>query len=632
MMNEPVSSSQLGSMRHLLSAPYLAIDTETTGLRPYQGDHLFSIIIATGEDAWYFDLKGYSGAGGDETLVEFLRELIVTTPRVWFMHNAKFDMAMLEGFGLPVHRLSTVHDTAAIGRLVNNDHQSYSLDSLAELYLGERKDDAVAAYVKKHGCGYQDVPHETMIPYAKKDALLTYRLGVRQLELIREMDDDAPNTWQKVETAAQLQYLLTWAVYDMVKYGVRIDREYCKEAIEFEKARMEAAELNFFAMTGKYYKASTKLFLEVLGADKAGKSKKGGASFNKKVIHELKGDNPIADLIAEQKDAKARIDAFRKFLKFADDNDVVHPDLNETGASTLRFSSSNPNMQNLKRPDDGVVEAFPVRRAIIPHTPDYCIVPIDYSQQEMRLMLDYAAPDGMIDAIRNGADIHQVTADRAGITRTEAKKINFGIIYGMGVQALAKDLGVSKDEAEALRNALFMSEPKILFFIKGVERAAKARGFVFSWGGTRFRLPVSTIDNLSLTYLMPNRLIQGGSAEITKWAIVAMHSKLVADRARSFLCLTIHDEIVLMCHKDELHYAGVLKDIMERVYPYRHLPMVADVSHSWVSLADKVKGLPTRRGAPQTSIRLRTSPPETASQERGLRPLAYDEGSESLCH
>jgi len=581
------------SLDFLLSEAYLAVDTETTGLRPYGGDKLFSAIIANADGEWYFDFNGDLPCGERGTSFEFLKRLISDTPHVWFLANAKFDMAMLENFGISFHPEAVIHDILSVERLLYNQHMKYSLDSLARVYSGDTKIDAAKEYVKKHKCGYQDVPLDIMVPYAKKDARLTYDIGMAQLKAIGKIDDELLPSVPKVEGALKLQYRTTKAVYRMIRRGVHINRAFCEAAIDHEMSRMESAAQKFEALTGRKFKASNKLFADLFDNELADKTEKGNLSFNKGVFIRMAG-NELAECVLEYRDAKSRFNYFAGFLEHAGSDNVLHTELNETGADTLRFSSSKPNLQNMKRPDeddeDGVEEMFPVREAIVPPSEDFCIVSVDYSQQEMRLLLDYAGAMGMIEKVKAGVDVHQATADLAGISRQMAKGVNFSIIYGTGLPALAAKLKVDTMDAKKIVNSVMRASPEIEWLIKQIKKAAAAKGYVFTWNGTRLHLP--QVPGKDMSYVMVNHLIQGGSAAITKTAICDMDDYLIKGGYKSYLALTVHDDIILMTHKDELFLAEVLADIMVKAYPHRHLPMAADISHSWENLAAKKKGVP----------------------------------------
>lgn len=248
-------------------------------------------------------------------------------------------------------------------------------------------------------------------------------------------------------------------------------------------------------------------------------------------------------------------------------------------------SSSNPNLQNLKRPDeDGAEEVYPIRRAFVP-TPGHCFVMFDYKAMEYRLMLEYACQADVIEAVKNGVDVHQATAEMIGVSRQHGKTLNFALLYGAGKAKLAAMLGLTDSEAQRLKNRYFASLRNVRDFIFNVRNVARNRFFIFNWAGRRCHY-----DSIQYAYAAPNHLIQGGCADIAKRAMVQV-DKLLAGTKSTFP-LVVHDEFILDMHPDDFGLIPAIERAMVEAYPHRHLPMEVSVSHSWKSLADKVSGPP----------------------------------------
>lgn len=244
------------------------------------------------------------------------------------------------------------------------------------------------------------------------------------------------------------------------------------------------------------------------------------------------------------------------------------------------------NCQNMSADDENQEEAYPVRRAILP-PPGFSLVSIDYSQQEYRLMLDYAGEMAIIEQVLGGADIHQATADMMGVSRKYAKTLNFALLYGSGVANMADLLGVSENQARDLRNLYFSRLPNVQKFIKRVVKTAEARGYVYNWAGRRY------FSSRDMAYKMPNRVIQGGGADIIKIAMVRIHELLKPYKSK--MVLTIHDELGFYIHDDEHHLVPEIEKIMCSAYPAKHLPLTVSVSHSYKSFGDLQDGPPVHR-------------------------------------
>ena len=234
--------------------------------------------------------------------------------------------------------------------------------------------------------------------------------------------------------------------------------------------------------------------------------------------------------------------------------------------------------------EEDLSEKYLIRRSFVPR-PDHCFVMLDYSQMEYRMMLDYAGEMELIEQVKNGMDIHEATAQMMGVSRREAKTLNFMLLYGGGAQKLADALGLSLEEAQKLKALYFDKLPKVRSFIRKCVKVAEQRGYIVAWSGRVLRYPDS-----DFAYKAPNGLIQGGCADVVKHAMVECHSFLA--HYKSKMLVQVHDELLFEMHKDELALVPRLQGIMEGAYPYKHLPMEVGVDHSWVSWADKVEGLP----------------------------------------
>lgn len=221
---------------------------------------------------------------------------------------------------------------------------------------------------------------------------------------------------------------------------------------------------------------------------------------------------------------------------------------------------------------------------------------IDYDQMEYRLMLNYAAslPShlvqkngvlALIEDILGGKDVHQATADLAGISRKQAKTANFALLYGSGNKLMADRLGISEAEAKGIRRAIFDAAPEVEILIRKVMGVAEKRGFVVNWFGRR-----CNISDSDKSFRGPNYLIQGGCADIVK---VAMNDcALYLSDFETNMVLTIHDELVFEGPRAEAQVViPVVKTIMETIYSSKHLPLTCGVDHSTLSLADKKEGI-----------------------------------------
>ena len=566
----------------------LSYDSETTSLDPFHGSKIFAMTFCTGNNTYYVDPTKFH--------IWQLKLIFEKSNVTWFMANPTFDLHHLwKNYNIKV--AGKVWDVLTGARLEYNDHMSYSLDSCARR-VGLEKDNAVEKYIEEHKLWewetipgkkvrkknkhYDQVPFEMMFEYACKDAEVTYELGQKLLKRHTQIDELMPEA-PKLTDLMGMECQVTKAILDIEHHGVKVDEKYSKEAFDYYEEAQEIAKKEFKEITGKDFKASPKLYAEVFASEQSlwEFTDKGNPSFESDVIKKFKSQ--VAEKILTIRNAKSRCDFFAGFMHHSDSEGYIHPNFKQNGTSTGRFSSSNPNFQNLSNDEDGG-EAYPTRSAIIPPDQDYCIVSLDYDQQEYRLLLDYSGEMDLIEEVKKGVDVHQATADLMGVTRKEAKTLNFMLLYGGGSQKLADALGISLAEAQKLKQLYFSKLPNVKAFIQKVIAVAEARGYVHNWAGRRY------FCEREFSYRMPNRVIQGGGADIMKKAIIQVSELLSGKKSRIFL--TVHDELDLYIHKTEIHLISQIKNIMENIYPSKHLKLTVSVSHSWGNLGALKDGPP----------------------------------------
>ena len=596
-------------------------DTETTGLYPYLGDRLFSIILSDAEGAVYFNFQDY----GDDTPffrdTGFLRPVFLNENATWFMHNAKFDLAMLRFAGLYVK--GVVHCTQAVGRVIRNDKLKYSLDVLAR-ERGLEKSDAVEKYIQEHGLWawreipgkkkrekdkfYNKVPFDVVYPYGLTDGRIERALGLHQIADIETVAATTPVGKRSIRDVYLNELEVVKACFEMEWAGAAVDTDYINTALEHEEARRDEAGAKFEALTGHTFKDSPKALagaFDAIGvpykrnqptdlmkkkAAAKGVEAVGNPCFKKDALEGV--EHEAARHVLDYRGADKRAGTYyHSFLYFKDENDRIHCDFRQDGTGTGRMSAAQPNLQNVpKRGEDK--SQYPVRKAFVP-PPGYCLLRLDYEQMEYRLMLEYARQTDLVERVAAGHDVHDATAamiTEAGVTceRPEAKNINFMMIYGGGVGKLAQMSGLPLEKAQIVREAYKQRLPKVWQFIRNVIYTAEHRGFIVNWFGRRCHF-----DDPNFCYKAPNYLIQGGCADIVKVAMVGCVERLQG--LQSKLILQVHDELVFQMHEDELDLAPELVKIMENAYPHKLLPLTVGVEHSWDNWHEKTDGYPSKQ-------------------------------------
>lgn len=594
--NEVIATEEIldSILEELKGEPVLAVDTETTGLRPFHKDELFSIIVSSPTKDYYFNFNWYSELGVEQFHLKDKAKLksLFETRRLWVLQNAKFDLHFLNKADLlPV---GDYYDTQVAGRVIFNIHESYSLDSMSERELGERKDDAVMTWLETNKCYqmeavpgrkkqnknyfFNQVPFEIISKYGCKDGRLT-------LKLFNKFNDPNREFFATDKPVIDNEMRLIRTLYKMENTGVKIDRAYASDAATYELSRLNGflarwKELAFehvkrektedyeLVDSGPYLKAVfSELGFFIPNTDK------GEPNVDYYVIAGI--DHPLARVLEDYRDADKRYSTLMGLLYQADHDDVIHTNFKQSGTVTGRMSSMEPNLQNLAAEDSS---PFPIRRAFVPR-PGFFFVSIDYKQMEFRLLLEYAQELELINKIIQGHDPHDSTAEMTGLSRKAAKTLNFGLVYGMGIAKLAKAIGVTDGESKAFKQKYFAALPGVQQFLWQSQARQAKRGYSWNWFGRRFQL-----KERRFAYRAPNSIIQGGCADVCKIAMNELDDCLAPVKSR--MVLQVHDEILFEIAYGEEYLLTRLMKIMESAYPHRNIPLTCSASYSLKSFHD----------------------------------------------
>jgi len=613
-----------------LSGPGIyGIDTETTGL--FESDSLFSIIISSALDNYYFNFQKYSTLQEELTLPrEWIRKLvpIFNKDSIFSIANPKFDMRMLAKEGLNIAEC-VVHSIGCAERILRNNYfgsRPYGLDSCAKR-RGFSKMGEVEDYINKNklytqmkipgkkrvykAMHFDKVPFDVITKYGENDGFLHRAIGVDQLEQLAKLDENKLKSQPSMQPLYENEMRVVKTCYRMERRGVLIDPYYCTKALSYEEAEQEACRVAFLKETDEaFYVDSNIVFAKVfdrLGLDyprnaptenmiKKAKEKGiparkvlGNPTFRAEVLESF--DHPLANLITSERQHAKYKEYYSSFLFHAQEN-IIHANIRNSGTNTGRMSMSDPTLHNVPKEDEPEDQkrAYQVRGSFIPR-PSHLFGMLDYDQMEYRMMMDYAGEKKVIDAILQGEDVHQVVAELIKKPRKQAKNINFGILYGQGIPALAKALGISEKEATDLRRFYYSKLPKVKALIETIRDTGKNRGNIWNWFGRK-----CYIDDPGFAYKLPNHLIQGGCADVMKIAMNKVDQMLLDKKTRSGIAIQVHDELVNEIHENEIELLPEIKKIMETVYPARNgMLLTAGIDHSFKSWAyrDKIEGMPT---------------------------------------
>lgn len=386
---------------------------------------------------------------------------------------------------------------------------------------------------------------------------------------------------------------LVQVLAEMEMTGVRLDTDALAETSKVLTERMHQIEQSIYGLAGHEFNiASPKqvgevLFGEMKIVEKPKKTKTGQYVTSEEVLQQLRSKAPIVDHILEHRGLKkllgTYVDALPKLINPRTGH--IHTTFNQAVTATGRLSSSNPNLQNIPvRGEDGKE----IRKCFIPE-PGQLFFSADYSQIELRVMAHLSGDENMIEAFREGYDIHAATAARiykedinsvSRDQRTKAKRANFGIIYGITVFGLAERLDISRDEAKQLIEGYFNTFPGVHAYMEKAKETAREHGYAETFFHRRRYLPDITSHNATVRNFAErnaiNAPIQGSAADIIKIAMVRIYERFQREGIRSKMILQVHDELnfsVLPEEKERVE--KIVIEEMQNAYPL-HVPLVAD--------------------------------------------------------
>lgn len=587
----------------------IAFDSETTGLRWYHGDFAFAWGFHTSSEVFIYDLRDKN----TEQIDEFYRgvqDLLNREDLIVLGANPKFDLHMSK---VSDYRAKVV-DVSILKRLIDTNALAVGLAAIGK-DIGVEKDDSVKKWIQKNKAykweknslgelvkipRYDAVPIEMLHAYLAKDCEVTYKSYFHYIKQIDKLDEYNRNLVQRngksLYKVIEKEIELTKSLFLMEKQGVKLDVEYADTALRIERDKYTSSAETFKQLTGHDFRDSANYYVELFGASSefvknAPKTQKGNLSFTDEYLSSVNSD-VTKSITSYRKAYKKAGTYYSTFKDLVDSNGKIHTSFRQAATSTGRLSSSDPNLQNVSNSEDA--EATSVRGCFVAPE-DYYWVSIDYQAQEMRVMLEFSEQFDIIDRVKAGEDLHQATADIMGSTRKEAKTINFGLLYGMGISKLAGTLGVTDKLAKDLKYKYMAKFSAVRDFTTAIINKVKKCGKIANIEGRLY-----TFDE-GFEYKALNYLIQGTSAEITKTAMINCTKFLKPYSSK--LVLSVHDELVFYIHKDELHLIPDIARIMKEAFPHKFLPMDVgiEIGKRWSELEDYNKWLENQNQTLKTS-------------------------------
>ena len=560
----------------------LCLDTETTSINPIDAELVgLSFSVEEGK-AFYVAIPAERKKA--ERIVNIFKPLYESTKILKIGQNIRYDMEVLMNYGV---RLAAPMFDTMLAHYVLQPEQKHNMDILAETLLNYQTihiDELIGPKGKSQK-NMRDISPADICDYAAEDADITLRLYNVLKPRLKEADVE--------DLFYNIEMPLVPVLTEMEMNGVLLDTNALAETSKVFTDRMTQIEKNIYELAGHQFNiASPKqvgevLFGEMKIVDKPKKTKTGQYVTSEEVLQQLRSKAPIVDHILEHRGLKkllgTYVDALPKLIN--PHTGHIHTSFNQAVTATGRLSSSDPNLQNIPvRGEDGKE----IRKCFIPE-PGCLFFSADYSQIELRVMAHLSGDKNMIEAFREGYDIHAATAARIykedinNVTRdqrTKAKRANFGIIYGITVFGLAERLEISRDEAKQLIDGYFETFPQVHDYMEKAKQLAREHGYAETFFHRRRYLPDITSHNATVRNFAErnaiNAPIQGSAADIIKIAMIRIYERFRREGIKSKMILQVHDELnfsVLPEEKEQVE--KIVLEEMQNAYPL-HVPLVAD--------------------------------------------------------
>ncbi|QNM85254.1 DNA polymerase I [Polaribacter pectinis] len=577
-------------LQKLMQQTSVCFDTETTGLKALEVELIgiaFSYEIGKGYYVSFPEDQEETKAILEEFRPFFESEIEKIG------HNLKYDIKVLSNYKMPVK--GKLFDTMIAHYLINPDMR-HNMDVLAETYLNYQPVSITELIGKKgkNQLSMRVVPIADQTEYAVEDADITFQLkqlftGELESGNVTKLFNDIELPLVSVLTAMEIE-------------GINVNVNFLKELSVALTDDINRLEKNIYEQAGEEFNiASPKqlgivLFENMKLVDKPKKTKTGQYKTGEDILSYLAKDHKIIRDIQEYRQYKKLQSTYVDALP----NEInpktgrIHTQYMQAVAATGRLSSNNPNLQNIPIRTERGRE---VRKAFIPRDENYVLLAADYSQIELRIIAALSQEETMINAFKNGEDIHASTAAKVfnvpidEVTREQrsnAKTVNFGIIYGVSAFGLSNQTDLSRGEAKELIDTYYETYPKLKAYMSAQVDFAREHGFVETVLNRRRYLKDINSQNAMVRSGAErnavNAPIQGSAADIIKLAMINIHKRFEEENFKSKMLLQVHDELVFDAHKDELEtIKPIIKHEMENAFKMEvPLDVEMDIGLNWL--------------------------------------------------
>jgi len=585
-------------LQKLKDAPLFAFDTETTGLDAQQAQLVGVSFAVKAHEAAYVPLThSYPDApvqlDRDQVLLA-LKPLLEDPAKLKVGQHAKYDMNILANCAIggdPANGITVrgiAFDTMLESYVLNSTAIRHDMDSLAKKYLDYDtvKFEDIAGKGAKQ-VTFDKIPLDKAGPYAAEDADVTLRLHqtlFAQLQAIPSL----------AGVLTDIEMPLVPVLARIERQGALVDPDLLKLQSQELGDKMVELEREAIELAGEPFNLGSPRQLGAILYDKFGlpvlkKTAKGQPSTAEDVLDELAEEGyPLPRVLMQYRSLSKLKSTYTDRLpeQINPRTQRIHTSYGQAVAATGRLSSSDPNLQNIPA---RTAEGRRIRQAFIAPK-GYKLLAADYSQIELRIMAHLSRDEGLMNAFRDGLDVHtataaevfnvaldQVTSDQ----RRSAKAINFGLIYGMGAKKLGKDIGVETKQAKAYIDAYFARYPGVREYMDSTRKQAAEQGFVETLFGRRLYLPAINssrpMERAGAERTAINAPMQGTAADIIKRAMVAVDNWLESSGLDARVILQVHDELVLEVRED------LVEQVREEIRPHMSnaaqldVPLVVDV-------------------------------------------------------
>ncbi|MBO4851933.1 MAG: DNA polymerase I [Prevotella sp.] len=566
----------------LLTSVFLSLDTETTSTSPMDAELVGLSFSIRENQAFYVPVPENRLLA--QEIVEIFRPLYENPHSLKIGQNIKYDIQVLANYGITVE--GPLWDTMVAHYLIQPEMR-HNMDLMAEALLNYKTIhiDQLLGPKGKNQKSMRDFTPSEVYEYAAEDADVTLRLKKVLEPKLREVGAE--------QLFYDIEMPLVRVLAEMERNGVRIDTKALAETSQAFTKRMNDIEERIYQLAGETFNiASPKqvgdiLFNKLHIIEKPKKTKTGQFVTSEEVLQTLKGKHEIVEKILAHRALKKLLGTYIDTLPTLVNPKTghIHTSFNQTVTATGRLSSSDPNLQNIPvRGEDGKE----IRKAFIPD--EGCLFySADYSQIELRVMAHLSGDENMIEAFREGYDIHAATAAKIygkeidKVTRderTKAKRANFGIIYGITVFGLAERLEIERSEARQLIDGYFDTFPKVREYMEQAKQTAREKGYVETFFHRRRYLPDINSQNATVRGFAErnaiNAPIQGSAADIIKVAMTRIYDRFKKEHIQSKMILQVHDELNFSVFPEEKERVEeIVLQEMQNAYQLA-VPLIAD--------------------------------------------------------